>query len=323
MAAGIEEIDAGYVHGTTWHNMPNYVQQDFPVTIAQCKEVFDYEMKVVPSYGKYIDKNGHKVTYAIPGANHVVRPDTQTIIAPSIGSKFTIIDQEEFVNWVDNAVLKAHPDITIESCGTLFSGSGQFISVAIDKYHIHGDESEQINRILYHHRIGVSAYSYCLNTVRVVCDNTRRLAQNTSAIMAFFKHTAGAGDKIKAGILDLVEAKSAFAVDKEKMDFMARMDFSVEDVNAVLEGLWSTEGKEGRSLTIAQNKHKKVKDVFEGGQNGFLKGYDKTAYAFLNSLTDVLGNENIKGDGNIGLDNIVGQRAGIKEKAEELILARA
>lgn len=184
MSAGIEEFDAGVVQGDTWHKNPLYIRQDGPVLIEQAREVFDIPMEIRASFGVH---NG--LRYAIPGSNHIVRTDYDLLISAMVGDQFVLMDNRDFVNWVDSSILQPYPDLTIESCGTLYNGQTQFMSIVIDKYHVHGDESETLQRCLFTHSIGKSAYLTNLNEVRTLCDNTRRAALANGTLLKKVAHT--------------------------------------------------------------------------------------------------------------------------------------
>ena len=50
MSHCIEELDRGVVWGTTWHNCPQYVQQEEPVSLEQAEQVLIYPVEKVPLY---------------------------------------------------------------------------------------------------------------------------------------------------------------------------------------------------------------------------------------------------------------------------------
>jgi hypothetical protein len=211
--------------------------------------------------------------------------------------------------------------------GTLYNGQTQFLSIVIDKYHVHGDESETLQRILFSHSIGKTGYVTNLNEVRVVCDNTRRAAIAGGVGLKKVAHTKGGEDKIKANIIELAKLKSHFAQERAKMDYLAGTNITVGEVDDVLESLFPAKDDNGFAKKGSRNIRKQyaVKHIFNGGQQGFLQGYDKSAYAFLNAITDYLGNQEVRSTKNpisIDMDNVTGTRAKLKDRAVEMLLAK-
>lgn len=324
MSHGIEEIDRGVVWGTTWHRLRQYLRQDAPVTLEQAKEVLGYPMVIRASYG--IDAFGE--AYRIKGTNHVFRTDTETVIAPAVGSQFRLIDQSEFVEWINDALLSEHPSLDIESVGTLYGGQTSFVSVVLDRRHIKGDESETLQRILFTNPIGKGSYSTGLSEVRVVCDNTRRMALNKSesnGSIRYVQHTGSARTELERNIIDLAKINLALKTEREKIDYLSETDVTVAEVDAFLETLFPDCDEDGtekgkRAVTIAKKKRDSVRNVYESRQFGFLAGYDRSAYALFNALTAYLGGSKGKGDTNVQWDNMFGRKADMKDKALALLV---
>jgi phage/plasmid-like protein (TIGR03299 family) len=319
----IETTDRGVIWGDTWHRKAQYIRQDFPVTVQQAMEVMDYPMEIRASYG--VDAFGERYP---TGANHVFRTDTDTVIAPAVGNQFMLIDQSEFVFWTQRRLLDHYPDLQIESVGTLYGGQTSFISVVLGRHRVKGDESETLQRMLFSNPIGTGSYSTGLNEVRVVCDNTRRLAIGQSQrneSIRYVQHTASARAELEKNMIDLAEVRLALDVERQKMDYLAGTGVTVAEVDAFLEGLFPTKDnqnneKEGRGLTMAIRKQEAVAGIFESKQYGFLQGYDRSAYALFNALSNYLEREKGRGGADVSWDNVTGRRASLKDKALALLV---
>ena len=332
----IETNDRGVVQGDTWHRKEEFIRQEGPVTRDQLDWIFDYELAKVQlqmpiemepevdlpddGYSSLVDLKVKHVN--VEGAYCIYRPDNQTVLVPSVGERFTLLDASMFIDWVDMNLLTPYPDLHVESSGTLYGGQTRFISIVLDEFQVAGDDSVTLNRILFTDPIGKGAYQACMNQTRVVCDNTRRLAihqgkKNNSFLSC--SHTSNGESRIQGHMLDLAEIRLGLAAENDRMDYFARTQLTFVHVRRFLDFLYPTvdedgKPKQGRSLTIAQKKRDAIRSIFES-QDGFSEAIAYSAYGLFNALSDFLGNQKGNTGFDVDLDNLTGQRADQKDQA--------
>lgn len=318
MSAGIEEnIDFGKVCGDTWHKNPQYERLDRYVTVAEALDVLPNTYEIRPAYGQMGEG---EIMSQLKKSNFVYWPEKDVVVAENIGNRFNLLDVEDVVKWVEEAILAPYPDIHIESVGTLNGGSIRFINLVCGFMKVIGDESNIEYRMMITDPIGAGSVKVLDHLTRVVCANTHAFAideAKKSGEIVNIRHTASVGDNVKIAAFDMTLRKDALRKEKAKLDMLADTGISVHDVDAVLEKVFPAKDKSGdwKSGTKNKNKHLRIKDIFEGGQEGFMKGYDRSAYALFNSITQYLRDEKVKGGKSPEFDNIAGNKAKTKTTA--------
>ena len=199
MSHGIQEFDKGIVWGDTWHKIESYVRLDRAVTITEAKKVLQYPLEL-RNLGVLMSD-----TYKpLEGFFAIVRCDHNVPLGKPVGSKFNILNNDLLMQWVDETLLVEFPQLAIESVGTLFNGQTAFINLVISKTHIDGDHSVTLNRLMIVNPLTTGSYRVCAHRIRVVCNNTMRMAEDSSNAILKVAHTASAGDKIVANLTERV-----------------------------------------------------------------------------------------------------------------------
>jgi hypothetical protein len=324
MAAGIEDWDVGYTYGDNWHRKPQYIRTTEPLNVQQIAEILPDSYEICPCYGKQ-EIDGIKYTFEVPKSNYVWWPETQKVVAPNIGDQFHLLKVHDILHWLESAVLEPNPSFLVESAGTLLGGRIRFISVATGNYQIKGDESPMIHRLMITDPIGLGSITIGDALERVVCRNTHQIHMSQAKKakqLINVRHKEGASDEVKVAMLDMSERHKVIANEKAKLDLLADTGITVAEVDAILESLFPAKDENGdwKKGTRGKKKQEGIKAIFESGQEGFLAGYDKSAYAFFNAITQYLRDEDGKGNVDVEYDNMFGNRAGLKDKALESLL---
>jgi phage/plasmid-like protein (TIGR03299 family) len=335
----IEGIDAGVcgnreLYGDAWHRMPEYLNIDGLVTLEQATNVLDYTVEnrelvipgapVVAFDADMVPIQGLTLPGTATGAYALVRTDTGDNLFPgrSVTNRFEVIQNMDILAFVWNEIVgkfKCEDEaVGIESVGTLFGGRVMFVNVLLETYRIKGDESPTMARMMISQGHGGEVASACLNTTRVVCNNTRTWAKSeavAAGMMRRFKHTAGAQGKLENAAVELTALKAQVAEEKEVMTRLAELPVDSAYVASFLEAVIPTPtpvanadtGKVStRGLTLAANRQKallqcldtsisqddidglEVREVVTGmfeNQDGF-SAASRTRYGLFNAYTD-------------------------------------
>lgn len=288
MAHGIQKLDKGIVSGVThtWHGIPSYVcKPDQSVTADEAREVLTYPVEKCQLYLQ----DGELVE----GAYALKRTDHNIILWPNVGERYTILHNNQVFESVVMGILSQYSTIQIESVGTLWNGQKAFVNLLVGEFHVKGDNSKTVNRLMYSNSFGGSSYLACAHSTRIVCDNTRRMATAqgmANETLKKFKHTASAGEKINQHFVDLAGLFLKIEEDKKILDSMVDMKIDQEYVKNFLDRLVPLpviriEGESSRATTIATNTRDKIVDIFENCDN--LQGtIARSRYALLNAVTD-------------------------------------
>jgi phage/plasmid-like protein (TIGR03299 family) len=329
MSHGITKDDIGYVGfadtlGHTWHRLPQYIELNGAVPVLKALEVMDFELEKRPNYGM----NQDGAMRELEGSFHIVRADTDTVLVGNVGNKFTVVNNGHFFNYVNENILAVFPQLEIESAGTLFGGATTFINLKVNEFYIKGDDSPNVNRLMYYNPLGKGSYGCGAHSVRIVCNNTLTASEaeaKANGSMFKFRHTSGAQNAINNHMMDLSETFLALDRYVDSLDVLAGVDMNASDVSTFLESLYPTDKGSKKSETTNLNKQEKIKDVFETVQDGMTQGISRSAYAMLNAVTWVVDHpETLRKGQDIASntwDGLVGLKSEFKTQALSKLIA--
>lgn len=316
MAHGIMKVDRGVVHGTTWHNLPQYIQQNFPVTAEQALDVLNYPMEKRQLFRMV---NGQTIP---ANAWEIVRTDSNTPLVPHVGQDFTVMSNSVLFDFINTTILAEFPDINIESVGTLFGGATAFVNLMVGEFKVKGDKSKSLSRLMYYNPLGKGKYKVCAHNVRVVCNNTLQLATSEAVgagLLRMVSHTKNAAQGIKAAMTEMVAIREAFKEEKELLNALARFEATEARVNEFFQQ-WmpvkddDSQKKQSRRTNVITG----IMDQFESDQG--IEG--KNFYGLLNAITYTMDHaEPNRGNdiASVAWDGMVGGRADDKLEASNIM----
>lgn len=326
MAHNITELDMGFVTGgRTWHGLPQYKVCE-AIGMLDARKCVDYAVRKLPA---------HTIEgRAIPGGFYAARTDTTppTVLAPNLGDRYEIIDRRRILDTFDEFLLAEFPQLKVAGVGTLSAGRTFWIQFVAEKYHVRGDHSDHELRLCYSETYGWTAHEVYCSHVRIVCDNTRRMARSEAIAAGMFekcRHTKSAACKINATAEAFAELHMELQKDVEAMEYLAGEQCDGETLDAFLDEFIplpkEKEGKRmGRALNAAQNGRKAVVRNFESGRDTMESGTATSLYGLLQAYTDYADHDSYsRSPYDRWMDAQAGQRAERKQKATDWLLQRA
>lgn len=309
------KVDKGVVHGTTWHELPCYITQNYPVTKDQARNVLDYDLAKRQLYRE--DGSPTKVY-------EVYRTDTNHTLVDSCTETYTIMNNLYLFNYIEEFVLSQAPNIEIESVGTLFSGAIAFVNLKLGEYHIKGDESNTLNRLMYYNPLGRGSYRACSHNIRVVCKNTMVAAEAQGAAnetLVKIRHTKNADRKLSEAIANLAGIKIGFDTLQEQLQELTYKTFTHDTIeHTVKQALFTQEVSDTR----IKNACEKVEAIYHKTRDEYTGATKFSRYALFQSFTNLL-DHTISKKSDITYaqwDGLVGIRSNAKARIlEELLTA--
>lgn len=301
MSAGIiKGIDRGTVgycetFGGTWHRFKEYEQINGPVAIEKAVETLGYKVvkmpisMFVPEYlrGEMPENTHGKV---IESMYVLVRQDSGVpVYNISVSDDYEIYQNEIFLRELENGIFKANPNLSIESCGSLFAGRIAFVNIMLDDFVVKGDDSRTVTRLMYYNAFGGRAISCCAHSTRIVCNNTLNIAEAqgiANSTLRKFRHTKNAPAKVEQSLVDLAKLYAVITVHKEVLNKLAEKSMVTKDVDNFVDNMFpvSEEASEKASTTRV-NKQDEIVKIFESEPDlqGNIRG---TRYAMLQAVTN-------------------------------------
>lgn len=324
MSAGIEEFDKGVVYGTTWHNLPQYIQQPYPVQPNQVREVFDFGLEK-----KQLSLVDETLGVIPVEAWAIQRTDNRAVLVPAIGSRFHVISHNEMFESINEGLLSMYQDLDIESVGTLRNGATCFVNLKVADVAVKGDKSPNMCRMMFSNPLGQGCYTVGVHNVRIVCQNTLDMAEAQAAAqdsLHKIRHTSGAEQKINDTLVDMARVKMGLEAFRGHMNWLVDQSATTSRIQEFMDSyIPIPEDMEGRGRTTRQNKRDRILTKFEEDQ-ALDSGTDRSLYALLQAVTycvDHLPAGSRKDPFQVQWDGLTGTRAEEKVKALNIIDALA
>jgi hypothetical protein len=275
----------------------------------------------VPSFVDTPD--GYKPT----GAYSIIRADNHKVLAGAVGARYVAPPHRDLFNMMVEILLAQYPDLKIAGVGTLSGGATWWVQLVAKEYYIRGDESPNEVRITFSHTYGVTSYKIHPTIVRIVCDNTKRMAESDALAKKFMrshKHTASAQVKINADLDLMVQVQLGLKKEVEQMEYLASQPVNSELIKAFM-GEFIPEplpDASTKAKNTYMNSRARVANIFQTGQS--LIGDVKTSrYALLNAFTDFIDHDSYSRDpADRWMDSIDGTRAATKDQAVAWLLTK-
>ena len=317
MAHGITQYDKGAVgfvevYGGTWHQLPQYEQITGPVALEQVRQILQYEVVKVPLAFHCIDDKTQQIDPKLASIHGqpVVMPDLtdggdklltggkmfalvrtdfgQPVHSQSVSEEYQIFPNEAFLDNIRDQLLTEHPELSIESCGSLWGGRVAFVNILLSRFKVKNDISETVSRIMFWNAFGGRSISGCGHNTRVACNNTSMLAEaqgEMNKTLRKFKHTSGAPRRVTQHLVDITKMQEIVSGRKASLDHLAEMQMPTSDVEKFLGNLFPIpKDSSDRAVTRRTNNRMEVQNLFDSIPD--LQGAIKhTRYAMFQATT--------------------------------------
>ena len=166
-----------------WHGLGNEVSNT--MTSSEMLEASGCNWEVQLTQNHYPSDHAHKAGEAVPESYFIERTSDGSILGPYVaGSQYKCFQNSElfdfFTPFIDDGSMFLH------TAGSLFGGKKVWCMATTNEGFTLGQDDEVVNNLLFTiNHTGMEANSALLTPIRVVCNNTMRMALN------------GAGDVVK------------------------------------------------------------------------------------------------------------------------------
>jgi phage/plasmid-like protein (TIGR03299 family) len=301
----------------------NLLRPEGGVSLEQAREYLDYPVEKRQAFLA----DGRPIR----GSHALVRGDTNQVIYPSVGERYTLVSNRQLLDLVEQRVLSVYPNILIESVGKFFNGQVAFINLKLDEWVVPRDSSPSISNLMLGNRFGDGSLALGGHTVRIICYNTFMAALAESAAnksLQSIRHTLHAAEKLTEGIIDLTSVYADFSIEKQRLAWLATQAVDTKYVTAYLDALYPLpeieEEETSRALTIATNRREGLINLFESKED-LQGGIARTRYALFQATTDYLDHKlparKSTTEEATFWDGLFGNRDKLKRKAAEHLLA--
>jgi len=296
-----------------WHGLGQIVKEAMTSEQAIKLAGLDYDVVKVPCF---IDgMNGFNSV--VP--NHFVtkRTDNNDIFGV-VGNRYEIVQNRDAFVFFDAIV--GQGQAIFETAGALGKGERIFITAKMPNYIriANTDDVTEVYVVLTSSHDGTGAVIAAITPIRIVCQNTLKLAMANTICKVAIRHTTSVEAKLAQAHQLLGITNSYTEKLKETFNALSLKKVSDTQVKSLLVDLFPSEAKvETRINNIREA-------VFNSYQTGI--GQEKvlgTAWGVFNGITHYLSHEKEYKDGETKFDNLLmdGASSKVSDKAIELLVA--
>lgn len=182
--------------------------------------------------------------------------------------------------------------VKIETIGALGTGETFWLLLDIGQFDVKKDEMKKFLLLTNNHN-GKQCFRGLSTSVRVVCQNTLRLAMGSGKDDGFaIRHKGNLQDNLQEAQRIMGFALTEYDQFKEAAEAMAAKQIKSKDVDTILKMVFpDPEAKADGTPTDntnAVNERTKVKELFEKGRGNDREGIKGTVWALLNGVTDYI-----------------------------------
>jgi len=291
------------------------------ITPEQAHEVLAFTIEKVPvsrPYGDGFQK--------VPGQYCLVRKDSAddegvVVGVSGVGEQFDVAAQpSQVLDFFLENIMPAVPSLKIETVASVFDGATSFVNFHYgDGYEFKNDSSPQYTNILFMNPLTRGRLCLLSHTVRVVCQNTLRMARQTGTGFTV-NHSSRAGFYVQAAL-------QAIQVQLQEAEIVKQLSIKLDDVLITSKNVQNIMDRvypvkktaKGEDSTRMLNIRNEVMEQFETDKTFRAK----TAWAFLNAMTYKQEHPKMTAKRDpmaIGADNLFGTRAETKAKMLAAVL---
>lgn len=286
----IEDDDTLATYGKSWHGLGTVLDAP-PQTWEEMLRVsgLDWEVEL------------HPVLADIAGTGPVAIPDTQAVVRMTdhkglgvVGTKYKPIQNRESGQFLDE--LPTVGAMEYHTAGSLRGGRDIWVLGKLTGQEIEvlpGDLTESFILARNTHD-GTGSFRVFATTVRVVCNNTLRLALTQGAGTGLaIRHLGNIRDHLKEAQRVLGFATKEVEQYRELCDYLKTLKFSAKKtekfVHDLLPGTKSKDesGKEVEKISgKVKVQREKILELVESGEGTDIKGVRGTGYGILQAVTE-------------------------------------
>lgn len=257
-----------YAGGTPWHKLGRRMTETErrDLTAAMTLAGLNWEVQAQPLSYLKPGTGAETSPRIVPDARGIIRMDTGAYLS-TVGSGYTPIQNREAMDVL--APLVEHHGCTIEVMASLDAGRRTFALVRMPDATITPADGDDVRGyvLVTNAHDGSSAVRAQLTPIRVVCQNTLTLSQNTKhTTAAVVRHTKSAPDRLKQAAEIVERMQQALAKTGETYATLAARAMNAQElakyIETVIPGELTADGK--LSDTIKQRREAIADLIFNG-----------------------------------------------------------
>lgn len=279
MAHGIEESDSMFsARVTPWHGMGVVTDDVLNMEQAYKTSKLDWMVEKRPLFfpgsgGLYHDSLE---------AFGVVRVHDEKLLGVC-GEGYNPIQNEESFQFCETLLQEG---ATYETAGSLFGGKRIFITANLRQIDILGDKVNEF-LVLANSHDGSMPMTGMITPIRVVCNNTLRMAVESATRIVKIRHTKNAADRIEVARKILGLAHKYTDKIRDNAEKMIQIEMNGNKLDSFIDKVFGFDEKDDNVSTRMKNQLESQRDMFvECLMAPDIENFGGTAWGVFQALSD-------------------------------------
>lgn len=311
MPANVDSM--AYAGSVPWHGFGTRLQKRMTSEEALEKGGLSWEVQLQDV--RAVDSEGNQIECEDNRA--VVRKDNNTVLGV-VGTSYVPLQNKEAFGFFDSAI--SERKAIFETVGALGKGERVWMLAKVEEtdFSVLPDDAIQPYLLLSHSHDGSSCVRAKFTPIRVVCQNTLRVALARGEDEIKIRHTGDVAGKIRSAG-DILRVAGAM-IDETKPIFMKMAQKQLKSSDAVLyirKSLQPSFNENKETTARLDTMVDSVAELMETGRGSDIRGVRGTAWGAYNAITEFIDHKRkVRG----GEDNRIGsiwfgQGSSVKQRA--------
>ena len=280
-----------------WHGLGQVVEEELTAESAITKAMLDWEVELHPIYSSVMSNDGVEVV-PVEDKFAVIRKHPllgERDALGVVGTRYTPIQNRAVFNFLDALVDSGS---SYETAGSIDGGKKIFITMRMPNgILVDGKDKSDMYIFATTSHDGSFSMNVSLTAVRVVCQNTWRMARRASQYKHTIRHTANSNKSI-AQARDVMQFSFEYGgFLQEQADKLIKTSVTSGDVDSFLSKLFPIpsdiagamgkrplEKNELKVITMLDNKKDTIKNLYHNSPGQQM--LDNNAWRLFNSVTE-------------------------------------
>lgn len=278
MGSGLEKDDTLFSRDTPWHGLGNVTGKVLNMKEALVKSGLDWLVEKRPLF--FPGSGG--IYHDSLEAFGIVRVTDEKLLGVH-GEGYNPIQNEESFEFCETLLQEG---ATYETAGSLFGGKRIFITANLRSIDILGDSVDEF-LVLANSHDGSMPMTGMITPIRVVCNNTLRMAIDNARRIVKIRHTKNAADRIDLARQILGLAHKYTDKIKENAEKMFTIEFNGTLLDSFIDKVFGFEQEDDSVSTRMKNQLESQRDQFvECLQAPDIENFGGTAWGVFQALSD-------------------------------------
>lgn len=278
MASGIEQSDTMFSREAPWHGLGNVTNRVLNMKEALVESGLDWMVEKRPLF--FPGKNGdyHDSLEAFG----IIRTTDEKLLGVH-GEGYNPIQNEESFEFCETLLQEG---ATYETAGSLFGGKRIFITANLRSIDILGDSVNEF-LVLANSHDGTMPMTGMITPIRVVCNNTLRMAIANARRIVKIRHTKNAADRIDLARKILGLAHKYTDSIKENAEKMFTIEFNGNKLDSFIDKVFGFQEEDELVSRRMKNQLDSHRDQFVTClQAPDIEQFGGTAWGVFQALSD-------------------------------------